>query len=267
MPDGGKPQNPLNPFEFWRLWNEATTNIWANAMNNGNVAGTDSSEQRGVMNSAQALLDPCEAWKLWLDTTMKVWGNAIGMGGDPFGVIAGWVKVIEKVQDRAYSGEPFSFDLSKLFHEWYEATSKPWSSMVEDLIGSERFLAFADPFLESYSNLISTFRDASEAYFKALRLPTHSDIARVAELIVDLEEKVDNIEDAIERGKEQATPGAAPMARAADMEQRLNHIETKLDRMLALLEKGKAVPAGDFRAIPDMSAEERGKNEDQQDVQ
>jgi len=37
---------------------------------------------------------------------------------------------------------------------------------VENLIGSERFLAFTDPLLENYSTLISTFRDASEAYFK-----------------------------------------------------------------------------------------------------
>jgi len=40
-------------------------------------------------------------------------------------------------------------------------------------------------------------------------------------------------------GEKQTTPGAAPMAKIANMEQRLNQIETKLDRALALLGEGR----------------------------
>src|SRR5258708_21859062 len=116
-----------------------TTRMWANAMNNSKATEMDSSGvdsswmktastmQERVLHNAQELLDPREAWKLWLATTMDVWRGVVKTGGDPFGVIAGWVKMMEHVQERADSGEPVSFDFSVLFHEWYEAMSKPWS--------------------------------------------------------------------------------------------------------------------------------------------
>jgi polyhydroxyalkanoic acid synthase PhaR subunit len=178
-------------------------------------------------------MNPLEFWRQW---------NEMIIGGDPLGVMAGWVKVMENVQEKAHSGESLSVDPFTLFYEWYNAMSKPWSRMVEDVIGSERFLEFSSSFLENHSRLVSTFRQVSEAYCKLLRLPTLSDIARVADLVVGLEEKVDNIEDAIERVEERTTSGAATMVSMMDLEQRLNQIETRLDRMLALLEQGEAEP-------------------------
>jgi polyhydroxyalkanoic acid synthase PhaR subunit len=228
-----------------------TIRTWTNAMNNSKIAGMDNpwmelanTMQKRVTNNVQALLDPREAWKLWFEATMDIWRGAAKMGGDPLGMIAGWVKVMENVQERTSSGGFVSFDPFTLFNEWYDATSKPWASTVEDLIASEQFLAFTDPFLESYSHLTSTFRDASEAYFKMLRLPTLSDIARMAELIISLEEKVDAVAETIERAEKQTTRGATPMAGITEMEQRLSQIETRLDKTLTLLERGEAGPTG-----------------------
>jgi polyhydroxyalkanoic acid synthase PhaR subunit len=193
--------------------------------------------QERMTKQAQALLDPREAWKLWLDTTMDIWRGAATSGGDPLGIIAGWIKVMETVQQKVRSGESLSIDPFFLFNEWYNTISKPWSRMAEDLIASEPLLEFTSPFLESHSNLISAFRRASEAYFKTLRLPTLSDIAHVAELIVSLEEKVDHIEDALESVQQQTASEAPTPAKRAELEQRLNQIESKLDRTLALLEQ------------------------------
>ncbi len=243
-------------------------------MNSGKIAGMDNpwmeltnTVQKRVTDNAQALLDPRAAWKVWFDATMDIWHGAVKMGGDPLGMIAGWVKVMEQVQERTSSGELVSFDPFTLFNEWYDATSKPWASTVEDLIASERFLAFTGPFLESYSHLTSTFRDASEAYFKMLRLPTLSDIARMAELIIRLEEKVDDVAETIERVKEQTTRGATPMAGITDMEQRLSQIETKLDRTLALLEKrGKAGPTEATSAVSYLSDEKQKRSRKTEDL-
>ena len=225
-------------------------------MNNGKTAKTarrDSSDfdgsrmkamnrvQERFTNNAWKLLNPREAWNLWLEATLDIWRSAINMSCDPLGLIAGWVRVMEKAQERIYSGQPLSLDPFEMFREWYDVTSKPWSRTVEENLASEQFLAFAEPGLENYSYLIRTFRRASEAYFKTLQLPTLSDIARVAELVVDLEEKVDTIEDAIEQAKEQqAQQSTTTMEKIADMEQRLDQIGTRLERILTLLEKVEA---------------------------
>ena len=99
-----------------------------------------------------------------------------------------------------------------------------------------------------------------------LRLPTLSDIAHVAELIVSLEEKVDDIEETIERVKEQTTRGATRMAGITDMEQRLSQIETKLDRTLALLEEGEAGPTEATSAISPMSDEKQKRSRKTEDL-
>jgi polyhydroxyalkanoic acid synthase PhaR subunit len=222
-------------------------------MNNGKTAKASSSDvdsswmkamntvQEHLTNNAWKLLDPHEAWNLWLETTMDIWRGAINMSCDPLGLIAGWVRVMEKAQERLYSGQSLPIDPFEMFREWYDVTSKPWSRTVEENLASERFLAFAEPGLENYSYLIRTFRRASEAYFKTLQLPTLSDIARVAELVVGLEEKVDTIEDAIEQAKEQqAKQSTTTTAKIAKVERRLDQIQTRLERILALLEKVEA---------------------------
>lgn len=221
-------------------------------MNNGKATRKSSSDfdssrmktmntaQEHLTNNAWKLLDPREAWNLWLETTLDIWRGAISMSCDPLGLIAGWVKVMEEVQERIYSGHPLLVDPFEMFREWYDITSKPWSRTVEENLASEQFLAFAEPGLENYSYLIRTFRRASEAYFKTLQLPTLSDIARVAELVVGLEEKVDTIEDTIEQAKEQqAKQSTTTMAKIADVEKHLDQIQTGLKRILALLEKAE----------------------------
>jgi polyhydroxyalkanoic acid synthase PhaR subunit len=221
-------------------------------MNDGKTVRMDSSNfdsswmkvmntaQERLINNAWKLLDPRAAWNLWLETTLDIWRSAMNMSCDPFGLLASWVKVMEQVQERIYAGQPLPLDPFEMFREWYDVTSKPWSRTVEQNIASEQFLAFAESGLESYSHLIRTFHRASETYFKTLQLPTLSDIARVAELVVDLEEKIDTVEEAIEQAKEQqAQQGTTTMAKIADMERHLNQIQTRLERMLALLEKAE----------------------------
>ena len=249
MQKDAKLQNLFFPWDFWQHWNEMATRMWINTIQSNQGRGTEPSDfyrswakttntmQERMTKQTQALLNPLEAWNLWLDTTMDIWRGAATTGGDPLGIIAGWIKVMETVQEKVRSGESLSMDPFILFNEWYNTTSKPWSRIAEDLIASEPFLEFTGPFLESHSNLISAFRRASEAYFKTLRLPTLSDIAHVAELIVSLEEKVDHIEDGLESVKVQTSSDAPPTAKTADLEQRLNQIESKLDRTLALLEQ------------------------------
>lgn len=149
-------------------------------------------------------------------------------------------------------GHPFMdpSDIFTMFREWYEATSETWAEMVNGTIGTEQFIESASPFLESYANFYKTTRRANEEYFKNLQLPTRSDIARVAELIVNLEEKVDGMEDDL------ATMGTmATMATVEQVERlgkRLEAIEGKLDRVIAAIEQSSATakPTAMPRSVP-----------------
>jgi polyhydroxyalkanoic acid synthase PhaR subunit len=275
VPNEARSQNFMNPWEFWKQWNDMTVSMWTNTIQNDKKAGKDPYDfysswikavdtiQERMKTRVPVLPDLQEEWKLWLDTTMDIWRSAASMGGDPLGLITGWVKVMEHVQQQVRSGESALVDPFMLFHEWYNTTSEQWSSLVKEMISSEQFLAFSGPFLESSSNLTSTFRHASEEFFKTLRLPTISDITNVAKLVVALEEKVDTIEATIERVEENTTQGTATVARVTDLEQQLHRIETKLDRMLAHIEKVEAgTEGGSAASLPRASTRKRDKQDE-----
>ena len=130
--------------------------------------------------------------------------------------------------------DPFTF-----FREWYNATSETWSKAAEGVVGSDQFMELNKHFLESYTTFYKTFRQANEEYFRNLQLPTSSDIARVAELVVALEEKIDRIEDTLE-DSEQGQPLSTTSPIFKSLEERLQRVESKLDSVLAALEKAQA---------------------------
>ncbi len=245
MPDGTKAQSLVDPIELWRQWNETTSRMWLSTIDSGKEATTDPSNfyQSWVksVKSAQEqmkqnplVMGSSEMWKMWFSSTMEIWKQASATTGDPLGLTAGWLKLMEDAQNRFLAGEVLPSDPFTLFRQWYNATNEQWSKSIEQVIGSDQFLEATAPFTESYTSLVRAFRHASEAYFKQLQLPTLSDIARVAELVINLEEKVDKIEDVFadfaEQNKQLATSKAVAL-----LEKRVEGLVTS--QTIAQLEK------------------------------
>ena len=132
--------------------------------------------------------------------------------------------------------ETFPLDPFTFFREWYNATSETWSKAAESAVGSEQFMELNKRFLESYASFYKTFRQVNEEYLRNLQLPTRSDVARVAELVVALEEKIDRIEDTLEDSGAGQTLSATSET-LKSLEDRLERVESKLDSILAALEK------------------------------
>jgi len=110
-----------------------------------------------------------------------------------------------------------------------------WSKVVGDIIGTEKFVEAAGHFLESYTSFYRTVRRSSEEYFRNLQLPTRSDLARVAELVVNLEVKVDSVEDAFEDFKEGQQGVIKEIGSVLD--ERLDQVENKLEVLPVALER------------------------------
>lgn len=294
-----------DPIELWRRWNETTSKAWLGALQNSAEATASSysqyrswmqnvgetmnktlqnqqsqQEQQGQQRQGQTninpfqMMNPADAWKTWFDATMETWKKAAAMGGDPLGLTRQWLHMMEEAQAKLLAGTPFQTDPFTLFKQWYDATSDQWSKSMEEALGSKQVLEATRPFMESYASINIVFRRASEAYFKQLQLPTTADIASVAELVVNLEEKIDTIEDRLEtfedgyeriatldavtnlehRLENVATTEAIVSLEQrlhqfttnetmSGLEQRLNQVESKLDRVLVALEKLEQRPA------------------------
>lgn len=211
-----------NPMELWKQWYDSSGKMWGNLMEGGKESYVDPyglyrSWLKGVGEATEQVkeaastppfpgLDIQELWKQWFDATTQVWHKAVETGADPLGLTGQWLKLMEESRARfmageaggasgasgALPGDPFSF-----FKQWYEATSESWSRIAGETFSNEKFIEAASQFLESYTGFYRTLRHSSEEYLRNLQFATRSDVARVAGLVVALEEKIDHIEEAL----------------------------------------------------------------------
>jgi len=291
MSEGTNAGKLVDPIELWRQWNETTATMWTSALDSTKQVYDSSVSYPWLKNMGNAqetdktytaLFDSLkEIWQTWFDATMEIWRQAVSKGDPQAGLAKQWLAMMEQAQAKLQAGEVLPIDPFTLFRDWYNASNEEWARNIESVLGSEKFLQSSGPLLESYAGAMRAFRQASAAYFKKLQLPTLSDISRVAELVVALEEKVDRIEDGFEGLEEQHSALAsremvaglqvrldqtvtnetlqnlatqvqqlATSERVARLEKRLTGVEEKLDLILSHLEHRSTEGAPSEPAAP-----------------
>jgi polyhydroxyalkanoic acid synthase PhaR subunit len=281
MPQEGNSREPADPMKLWEPWYETASKAWSNTRDGSKQAYVDpfgfyqtwlksvGNAQEQVQEQLKAgsfgTMDPKEAWKLWFETATTIWEKAIGKGTDPLGLTTQWLEMMEEARARILAETNIPADPFTLLKQWYDATSESWATVIGDIIGTERFMESSSQFLESYASLYRTFRRANEVFFSNLQLPTRSDIARVAELVIEVEDKVEQVEDAIEdlednyskvvsstldgrfdqvENKLAALPTVLQKLTTVDaLEKRLDQVERKVDALPAALQKLTTVDA------------------------
>jgi len=230
--NGSKPADPLAQYQTW-------------------LKGITEAQEQFARSSG----NPQDLWKRWFETATEVWRKAAEAESDPLGLTTQWVEMMEEARARLLAGARVPVDPFTYFKEWYDATNETWSRLMGEIIGTERFMESASEFLKSYTGFYAAMRRANEEYFRNLQIPTRSDIARVAGLVVNLEEKVDHIDGALEDFEDGAESNLSQLPavlqkletvehlgqRVEGLEKRLDRVEGKLDAMLTALEKLAAV--------------------------
>jgi polyhydroxyalkanoic acid synthase PhaR subunit len=90
----------------------------------------------------------------------------------------------------------------ELWHQIYETNERAWNTVLERTVNNPAFAESTGKMLETFLAAQKTVRDNMRSYLEQINLPTREDIARLGELIISLEEKVDQLDDrlsAIER--------------------------------------------------------------------
>jgi len=191
-------------------------------------------------SKARGPMDPRDFWRQWYEATTGALAKAAELEGDPLGITAQWLKVMEENRAKILAGATTPADPYTFFKQWYEASSETWSKVVGDIIGEEKFVENASQIMENYTSHYMVTRRANEDYFRNLQLPTRSDLVRVAEIIIALEEKVDRIDEAFDDIKDGSSQ-LATRDSLRDLEVRLGRVEKKLDTLSSVLEKLEAV--------------------------
>jgi polyhydroxyalkanoic acid synthase PhaR subunit len=95
-------------------------------------------------------------------------------------------------KDPGAPSDPFA-----LWKQWYEQNEEAWGKRVAEATGTTAFAEAQGKMLESFLAFQKTLRDASRTQLEALGLPTRDDVARLGEIVLGLEEKIDRIADRI----------------------------------------------------------------------
>jgi polyhydroxyalkanoic acid synthase PhaR subunit len=267
-----RPGIGTNPVELWMRWYEASMSAWSGSLRGipgGSQAGyaapyslyqrwfetmEDLRDSMMGGTGTLALTAPAgfpvgvvdgldgaaaqETWRKVFDASVESWQKSAGLGQEMLAMAPRWFEMLDQARSNFASAKSFPKDPLEFSVQWYNATSGPFSEFINDLIEREEFLEFGSRWLRSYASLYKISSRQSEEYLKALQLPVRSDITRVAGLVVSLEDKVDRIEEAFEdlEDAREATPATTAAGEPGELEERLDRVEGKLDRLLAAME-------------------------------
>ena len=244
----------MDPTELWRQWLESGTRMWSESTGGARdnyldptslyrrwFEGMRELQERmggslpGMPTAPGGDAGAQLVWQRWFETAGESWRRGAGLSQNAMEVLPRWTQMLEEARDNLLAAGAPPSDPLQLATQWYNATSGPFSDFVGDLIEREEFLEPSSRFLQSYASFYKVFKRNSEEYLKNLQLPVRSDITRIANLVVNLEDKVDNIEEVLEDFEfGYATPATAESVQ--DLERRLERVEGKLDRLLTALE-------------------------------
>jgi polyhydroxyalkanoic acid synthase PhaR subunit len=238
-----------DPAELWRRWMESGSRMWSERNVRGGQVDPYGAYRRwfeGMREMQEQMIgavpepvagDPGvrDLWQRWFELSADSWKKSAEMGQSALEVLPRWMQMLDEARINLLAGGAPPSDPLQLTTQWYNATSGPFSDFVGDVIEREEFLEPSSRFLQHYASFYKVFKRNSEEYLKNLQLPVRSDISRIAGLVVNLEEKVDRIEEVLEDFEYgYAEPATTESVRG--LETRLDRVEGKLDRLLAALE-------------------------------
>jgi len=256
----------MDPAELWRQWMESGSRMWSEGLRGGQAdplelygrwfEGMREVQERMIGASPEPVAGNPEAgdvWRRWFELSADSWRKSAEMGQSAMELLPRWMQMLDEARTNLLAGGVPPSDPLQLATQWYNATSGPFSDFVGDVIEREEFLEPSSRFLQNYASFYKVFKRNSEEYLKNLQLPVRSDITRIAGLVVNLEEKVDRIEEVLEDFEYgYAEPATGESVKA--LEERLDRVEGKLDRLLEALEGSQDGDARTNGSSPEVGA-------------
>ena len=127
----------------------------------------------------------------------------------------------------------------------YEHTEKAWNDVIQDTLGKESFSEGLGQIQSSYLQYHEMMNKFTEAYFKQANIPTPDEIANVAALVINLEEKIDTMDDQLYENNE------AVSKELSQLKHTISKLENKFEQILeAISTLDKKLAPGEVVVTP-----------------
>jgi polyhydroxyalkanoic acid synthase PhaR subunit len=98
-----------------------------------------------------------------------------------------------KTEEAGRATDPF-----ETWRQLYDANEKAWSTALGEAMGSPEFADSSGRMLETMLAAQKSVRENMRTYLETMNVPTREDIARLGELVIGLEEKIDQVADRLD---------------------------------------------------------------------
>lgn len=95
-----------------------------------------------------------------------------------------------KTEETGRATDPF-----ETWRQMYDTNERAWGAALEQAMGSPEFGDSSGKLLETMLAAQKSVRDNMRTYLETMNVPTREDIARLGELVIGLEEKIDQLGD------------------------------------------------------------------------
>lgn len=95
----------------------------------------------------------------------------------------------------ASGNPPAGYDPFEMWRQVYETNEKAWSETLERLTSTPSFAESQGKLLETLLAAQKQMRDSTRLFLESANFPTRDDIARLGEILVGLEEKIDQLDE------------------------------------------------------------------------
>jgi polyhydroxyalkanoic acid synthase PhaR subunit len=120
-----------------------------------------------------------------------------------------------------------SLDPYKVWREMYENSEKYWSQMFREAMLKDEYSKWMNSMLDANLFFNKFYQDATKVYSDSNQLLSKDDLANVAKLIVNVDDKLDKIEDLLDGGlnNNNQNNSSEIEGKVAKLEQKITSIE------------------------------------------
>lgn len=122
-----------------------------------------------------------------------------------------------------------TLDPFRIWKDMYEKTESTWRGTIQDTLGTEQFAQGLGQVQNQYLQYQELVKTLTESYLKQANIPSVEELAKVASMIVNVDTKIDGIDDLIYETKENTS------LEIAQLKQNFSNLEQKLDQLLEIL--------------------------------
>jgi polyhydroxyalkanoate synthesis regulator phasin len=88
-------------------------------------------------------------------------------------------------------------DFNQMLDAWVKAATdaeRRWNEYFNQQMATDEFTQAMTRTMEGYAAMQANFARGMEQYLRALNIPTHADLAKLAERVTALEQRIDSLE-------------------------------------------------------------------------